>query len=71
MRHTHYAASISFRGKVDSFNVRCWCGAEEIVATWHYRSPKGWSQRQWPLLRTAGMAMIDSVFSAQRSMRNI
>lgn len=59
MPHRHRAASVSLRGKADSFTVECSCGYGTAVGTWwDDEAPKGWAKRPWPKTMEAGRALL-------------
>lgn len=61
-KHVHVVCEIAVRGKADSFNGKCWCGEEELFATWWPRPPKGWSTKQWNNLIWGALLFLNSVY---------
>jgi hypothetical protein len=59
-RHTHFPVSISLRGKTDSVDIECQCGALEAFAVWHTEMPKGWSKRVWWPTMQAARALLNA-----------
>lgn len=70
LRHSHLVSTVELSGKASSILISCWCGKEIEVATWATRLPRGWGQQQWPLVKLAGMALIDAKFLHDRARRS-